>query len=87
MVYGCAILTAKKKTTGEIATEQGTAGKIDPAAGGMLEVCFPQGATAPRLILLLVRAHLAGSWRRRWTLRTRNSSDGRNFRRALAPRH
>src|SRR6185295_17343631 len=47
IVYGCAILTAKKKTNGEIATEQGTAGKTDPAAGGVLDVCFPQGATAP----------------------------------------
>lgn len=47
LVYGCAILTAKKKTTGEIATEQGTAGKTDPAAGGVLNVCFPQGAAAP----------------------------------------
>src|SRR5215217_1289923 len=47
LVYGCAVLTAKKKTTGEIATEQGTAGKTDPAAGGVLNVCFPQGATAP----------------------------------------
>ena len=47
IVYGCAILTAKKKTTGEVATEQGSAGKTDPAAGGVLEVCFPQGATAP----------------------------------------
>jgi len=47
LVYGCAILTAKKKTTGEVATEQGSAGKTDPAAGGVLEVCFPQGASAP----------------------------------------
>src|SRR5689334_11274143 len=47
LVYGCAVLTAKKKTTGEIATEQGTAGKTDPAAGGVLNVCFPQGAAAP----------------------------------------
>ena len=47
IIYGCAILTAKKKTTGEIATEQGSAGKTDPAAGGVLDVCFPQGATAP----------------------------------------
>lgn len=44
---GCAILTAKKNTTGEIATEQGTAGKTDPATGGVLNVCFPQGAAAP----------------------------------------
>lgn len=47
LVYGCAVLTAKKKTSGEIATEQGTAGKTDPAAGGILNVCFPQGAAAP----------------------------------------
>src|SRR5678815_3942642 len=47
LVYGCAVLTAKKKTNGEIATEQGTAAKSDPAAGGILNVCFPQGATAP----------------------------------------
>ena len=47
LVYGCAILTAKKKTNGEIATEQGTAGKTDPVAGGVLNVCFPQGAAAP----------------------------------------
>ena len=47
IVYGCAILTAKKKTTGEVATEQGSAGKTDPAAGGVLDICFPQGATAP----------------------------------------
>src|SRR4029079_12273469 len=31
IIFGCAILTAKKKTTGEVATEQGgTAGKTDP---------------------------------------------------------
>lgn len=47
LIYGCAILTAKKKTTGEVATEQGSAGKTDPAAGGVLDVCFPQGASAP----------------------------------------
>jgi hypothetical protein len=47
LVYGCAVLTAKKKTTGEIATDQGTAAKNDPAAGGILNVCFPQGAAAP----------------------------------------
>ena len=47
IIYGCAILTAKKKTTGEVATEHGSAGKTDPAAGGVLEICFPQGAAAP----------------------------------------
>ena len=49
IIYGCAILTAKKKTKGEIATEQGSAGKTDPAAGGVLDICFPQGATAPQV--------------------------------------
>src|SRR6476661_3883232 len=34
LVFGCAVLTAKKKTTGEVATEQtGSAGKTDPAKG------------------------------------------------------
>jgi len=47
IAYGCAILTAKKKTNGEIATDQGSAGKTDPAVGGVLNVCFPQGAAAP----------------------------------------
>src|ERR1041384_6199650 len=47
LIYGCAILTAKKKTKGEVATEQGTAGKTDPPAGGVLDLCFPQGASAP----------------------------------------
>src|SRR6185436_12559250 len=36
LIYGCVVLTAKKKTNGEIATEQGTAGKTNPAAGGVL---------------------------------------------------
>jgi len=49
LVYGCVILAAKKKTTGEVATEQGSAGKTDPGAGGVLDVCFPQGATAPQV--------------------------------------
>jgi len=47
LVYGCAILNAFKKTNGEIATDQGTAAKNDPAVGGVLNVCFPQGAAAP----------------------------------------
>src|SRR5215203_1059764 len=47
VLFGCAVLNAKKKTTGEIATEQGSAGKTDPASGGVLEICFPQGAAAP----------------------------------------
>lgn len=45
LIYGCAVLTAKKKTNGEIATEQGSLGKTDPAAGGVLRHCFGPGAT------------------------------------------
>jgi hypothetical protein len=44
LIYGCAVLSAKKKTNGEIATEQGTVGKTDPAAGGVLRHCFGPGA-------------------------------------------
>jgi hypothetical protein len=48
VLVGCAILTTKKKTTGDVGTEQGgSAGKTDPAKGGVLEICFPPGATAP----------------------------------------
>src|ERR1051325_3372083 len=62
LLYGCAILTAKKKTNGEIATEQGTAGKTDPAAGGVLNVCFPQGAAAPTVTNTpaVIAAHAGG---------------------------
>ena len=47
VVYGCVILHARKNTTGEITTEKGSIGKTDPATGGTLEMCFPQGAAAP----------------------------------------
>ncbi len=48
VVFGCAVVTAKQKTTGEVATEQGgTAAKTDPAKGGILDICFPPGASAP----------------------------------------
>ena len=47
VVYGCVILRARKNTTGEITTEKGSIGKTDPAAGGTLEMCFQQGASAP----------------------------------------
>jgi len=47
VITGCAVLTAKKKTNGEVATEQGgSGGKTDPAAGGVLRICSP-GAVAP----------------------------------------
>src|SRR5262245_5987306 len=47
IVFGCAVLTAKKKTQGEIETEQGSAGKTDRAAGGILRACFPATVTPP----------------------------------------
>jgi len=47
VVYGCVILHATKNTTGEITTAKGSIGKTDPATGGTLEMCFPQGAAAP----------------------------------------
>lgn len=47
VVYGCVILNARKNTAGEITTEKGSIGKTDPAAGGLLEMCFTQGAAAP----------------------------------------
>ena len=47
VIFGCAKLTALNGTTGELATEQTSIGKTDPAAGGVLEMCLPPGATAP----------------------------------------
>lgn len=47
VIYGCVILTARKNTTGEIMTEKGSIGKTDPANGGVLEMCYTQGAAAP----------------------------------------
>jgi hypothetical protein len=44
---GCAILRTKKKATGEVATDQGSAGKSDPKTGGILDICFPPGAPSP----------------------------------------
>lgn len=47
VAFGCVILTARQNTTGEIVTEKGSVGKTDPAAGGVLEMCYQQGAAAP----------------------------------------
>ena len=47
VIYGCVIVTARQNTTGEIATEQNSVGKTDPAKGGVLEMCYQQGAAAP----------------------------------------
>ncbi len=46
VVTGCAILAAKKNTKGEVATEQASAAKNDPKAGGVLDICVPPGATS-----------------------------------------
>ena len=47
LVTGCAILRTKKKATGEVETEQGSAGKTDSKKGGILDICFPPGASSP----------------------------------------
>ncbi len=47
VIFGCAVLTAKEKTKGEVATEQGQSEKNDPAAGGVLRLCTPGAATTP----------------------------------------
>jgi len=47
LIYGCVVLTAKKKTNGQIDTEQGTQAKNDPAAGGVLRHCVGPVATTP----------------------------------------
>ena len=49
VAFGCVILTARQNTTGEITTEKGSIGKTDPAAGGVLEMCYQQGAAAPTI--------------------------------------
>lgn len=47
IVFGCAVLTTKKKTTGEVATEiEGTLATTNPAKGGALDICLPLGGTA-----------------------------------------
>jgi hypothetical protein len=47
IINGCATVSAKKKTTGEIANEQGSLKKTEPGAGGVLKVCFPETAGKP----------------------------------------
>lgn len=43
IIFGCAILTANKNTSGEIANEQGSVEKNEKEAGGVLRMCFPAG--------------------------------------------
>jgi hypothetical protein len=43
LIYGCVVLSAKKKTNGEVATEQSTLGKTDPAASMCARSEAPSG--------------------------------------------
>lgn len=47
VIFGCAVLTANKNTKGEVADEQGKNEKNDPAAGGVLRMCFGATPTSP----------------------------------------
>jgi hypothetical protein len=47
LIFGCAVLSAKEKTKGEVVTEQGKSEKNDPAAGGVIRMCFGVTPTAP----------------------------------------
>jgi hypothetical protein len=44
VMFGCAKVSAKTKATGEIATDQGSLGKTNPATGGDLSVRYQPGA-------------------------------------------
>ena len=44
VMFGCVKVTARTNAIGEIATEQGSLGKTDPATGGVLEMCSQPGA-------------------------------------------
>ena len=46
VISGCVIVNARKNTTGELATEQGSSNKTDPAKAGKLENCAPTSAPA-----------------------------------------
>ena len=48
VITGCVTLKAEKGTTGEVANEQGSLSKTDPAVGGMLNNCSPKGPTPPQ---------------------------------------
>ena len=47
VLFGCVVLTAKKNTKGELATEKGTIASTNKETGGVLEMCFPPGAAEP----------------------------------------
>lgn len=44
VMFGCVKVTARTNAIGEIATEQTSLGKTDPATGGVLEMCSQEGA-------------------------------------------
>jgi len=46
VMFGCVKLNAQKNATGEVATDQGSQGKTNPASGGDLEMRYQPG-TAP----------------------------------------
>jgi len=45
VAFGCVKVNARTNATGEIATDQGSLGKTDPATGGQLEMRFQPGST------------------------------------------
>lgn len=47
LISGCAILATGRNANGEVETEQGPAAKNERGAGGIIDICFPPGATAP----------------------------------------
>jgi len=48
VMFGCVKIDARKNATGEIATDQGSQGKTNPASGGDLELRYQPG-TAPAM--------------------------------------
>lgn len=47
IVFGCAVLNAKKDAIGEMETDKGSVGKTNPETGGTLRICNPpQGGAA-----------------------------------------
>ncbi len=47
LISGCAILTTRRNANAEVETEKGPAAKSDKEAGGVIDICFPPGASAP----------------------------------------
>jgi hypothetical protein len=47
LISGCLILRTRKSTSGSVETSQGTAGRNEKSRAGVLDVCFPLGASKP----------------------------------------